>query len=118
VVLKESVKRGERYRDIHQGRPSASGTEWIVEALFRGTDGVRYAVLVCASDLTQRKALAIDALSDGEGFQRVWRERRVENTHQVHQDQSELLRSRLLVGAYRGSVSASPPCGGHGRRRT
>jgi len=70
-VLKESVKRGERYREIHPRRASASGTEWIVEALFRGTDGVRYAVLVCASDLTQRKTLSIDALSDGEGFERV-----------------------------------------------
>jgi hypothetical protein len=69
MVLKESVKRGERYRDIHPRR--ASGAEWIVEALFLGTDGVRYAVLVCASDLTQRKTLPIDALSDEEGFQRV-----------------------------------------------
>jgi hypothetical protein len=71
MVLKESIKRGERFRDAHPGRGSASGTEWVVEALFRGTDGARYAVLVCASDLTQRKTLSIDALSDGEGFQRV-----------------------------------------------
>jgi hypothetical protein len=71
MALKDSLKRGQRYRDIHMGRPSASGTEWIVEALFRGTDGAGYAVLVCASDLTQRKTLSIDALSDGEGFQRV-----------------------------------------------
>jgi hypothetical protein len=71
MVLKESVKRGQRYRDINPGRPSASETDWIVEALFRGTDGVRYAVLVCASDLTQRKTLSIDALSDEERFQRM-----------------------------------------------
>jgi len=72
MVLKESVKRGERYRESRPSRPSASGTEWIVEALFRGTDGVRYAVLVCASDLTQRKTLSIDALSDGGHFQRMY----------------------------------------------
>jgi hypothetical protein len=71
MVLKESVKRGERYRDVHAGRPSAAGTEWIVEALYRGTDGVQYAALVCASDLTRRKTLSTDALSDAEGFQRV-----------------------------------------------
>jgi hypothetical protein len=71
MALKESIKRGERYREIRPSRSSASGTEWIVEALFRGTDGVRYAVLLCASDSTQRKTLSIDALSDGEGFQRV-----------------------------------------------
>ena len=71
MVLKESVKRGERYRDVRAGRSSASGTEWIVEALYRGTDGVQYAVLVCASDLARRKTLSIDALTDAEGFQRV-----------------------------------------------
>jgi hypothetical protein len=71
MALKDSLKRGQRYREIHPRLPSASGTEWIVEALFRGTEEVRYAVLVCASDLTQRKTLSIDALSDGEGFQRV-----------------------------------------------
>jgi hypothetical protein len=71
MMLKDSLKRGQRLRDIHPRRPSASETEWIVEALFRGTDGVRYAVLVCASDLTQRRTLSIDALSEGEGFQRV-----------------------------------------------
>ncbi len=71
MVLNEFVKRGQRYRDIHPGRPSSSETEWIVEALYRGTDGARYAVLVSASDLTRRKTLSIDALSDGDGFQRV-----------------------------------------------
>jgi hypothetical protein len=71
MTLKESLKRGQRYRDLHPGRPSASGAEWIVEALFRGTDGLRYAVLVCASDLTQRKTLSIDVLSDEERFQRM-----------------------------------------------
>jgi hypothetical protein len=71
MVLKESIKRGERYREIRPSRASASGTEWIVEALFLGTDGVRCAVLVCASDFTQRKTLPIDALSEEEHFQRV-----------------------------------------------
>jgi hypothetical protein len=71
MTLTESLKRGQRYRNLHPGRPSASGAEWIVEALFRGTDGVRYAVLVCAYDLTHLKTLSIDALNDGEGFQRL-----------------------------------------------
>jgi hypothetical protein len=71
MVLKESVKRGERYRDFHPGRASALGSEWIVGALFRGTDGIGYAALVCASDLAQRKTPSIDALRDSDGFQRV-----------------------------------------------
>jgi hypothetical protein len=71
IVLNEAVKRGERYREVHPGRGSASGTEWVVEALFRGTDGVRYAVLVCASDVTQQKTLSVDVLSDRRRFERV-----------------------------------------------
>jgi hypothetical protein len=71
MVLNESVKRGQRYRDIHLRLPNASESEWIVEALYRGTDGAKYAVLVCASDLSRRKTLSTDVLSVGEGFQRV-----------------------------------------------
>jgi hypothetical protein len=71
MVLNESVKRGQRYRDIHLRLPNASETEWIVEALYRGPDGVQYAALVCASDLTRRKTLSIHVLSDGEAFLRV-----------------------------------------------
>jgi hypothetical protein len=68
---KQPVERGQRYRDVHPGVFGASGTEWIVEALFRGTDGVRYAQLVCAADLTQQKTLSVDVLSDRRRFQRL-----------------------------------------------
>ena len=71
MMSKQPVERGQRYRDVHPGAFGPVGTEWIVEALYRGTDGVQYAALVCASDLTRRKTLSIDALNDGEGFQRV-----------------------------------------------
>jgi hypothetical protein len=64
-----SVERGQRYRDVHPCGPL--GTEWIVEALFRGTDGVQYALLVCASDLTLEKTLSVDILNDRSRFQRV-----------------------------------------------
>jgi hypothetical protein len=68
---KQSIERGQRYRDISPGRFGALGTEWIVEAVFQGTDGMVYAQLVLASDLTQRKTLSGHALSDRRRFQRL-----------------------------------------------
>ncbi len=53
------------------GRFGALGTEWIVEGVFQGTDGVAYAQLVLASDLTQQKTLSVHALSDRRRFQRL-----------------------------------------------
>jgi hypothetical protein len=47
------------------------GTEWIVDAIFRGTDGIEYAQLVNAADLTQQKTLAVDVLGDRKRFERV-----------------------------------------------
>jgi hypothetical protein len=47
------------------------GTEWIVDAIFRGTDGIQYALLVNAGDLTQHKTLALDVLNDRKRFERV-----------------------------------------------
>jgi hypothetical protein len=40
-------------------------------AVFRGTDGVVYAQLVCASDLTQQKTQSVHALTDRRRFQRL-----------------------------------------------
>jgi hypothetical protein len=70
VAWKQSIERGQRYRDVSPGRFGALGTEWIVDAVFQGTDGVVYAQLVCASDLTQQKTLSVHALNDRRLFQR------------------------------------------------
>jgi hypothetical protein len=71
MISKQSVERGQRYRDTHPGVFGPLETEWIVEALFRGTDGVQYALLVRASDLTQQKTLSVNVLHDRRRFQRV-----------------------------------------------
>ena len=71
MAWKQSIERGQRYRDVSPGRFGALGTEWIVEAVFQGTDGVTYAQLVCASDLTQQKTLSVHALTDQRRFQRL-----------------------------------------------
>ena len=71
MISKQAVERGQRYRDVHPGAFGPLATEWIVEALFRGTDGVEYAQLVCASNLSQQKTLSVDVLNDRRRFQRV-----------------------------------------------
>jgi hypothetical protein len=68
---KHSVERGQRYRDLSAGRFGPLGTEWIVDAIFIGTDGIQYAQLVNASDLTQHKTLAVDVLGDRKRFERL-----------------------------------------------
>jgi hypothetical protein len=67
---KNSVERGQRYRDVSPGRFGALGTEWIVDAIFQGTDGIQHALLVNPSDLTQQKTLAVDVLGDRKRFER------------------------------------------------
>jgi hypothetical protein len=71
MALKHPVERGQRYRDLSSSRFGVLGTEWIVDAIFRGTDGIEYAQLVGASDSTQQKTLAVDVLTDRKRFERV-----------------------------------------------
>jgi hypothetical protein len=68
---KDPVERGQRYRDLSASRFGVLGTEWIVDAIFRGTDGIQYAQLVNARDLTQHKTLAVNVLGDPKRFERV-----------------------------------------------
>jgi hypothetical protein len=68
---KHPVERGQRYRDLSASRFGVLGTEWIVDAIFVGTDGIQYAQLVNAGDLTQHKTLAVDVLGDRKRFERV-----------------------------------------------
>ena len=69
--LQSDIERGHRYRDVHLGLFGIPGTEWIVDALFRGIDGVAYAQLMCASDSTLRKTLSLYALNDDRRFLRL-----------------------------------------------
>jgi hypothetical protein len=71
MTARHPVERGQRYRDLSSSRFGVLGTEWIVDAIFQGTDGIQYAQLVNASDLTQQKTLAVDLLGDRKRFERV-----------------------------------------------
>jgi hypothetical protein len=70
-MAKRAIERGQRYRDVHHSVLAGSGTEWIVEEVFRGTDGIQYARLTSVSDLTLRKTLSVAVLSDRRRFQRI-----------------------------------------------
>jgi hypothetical protein len=65
------IERGHCYRHAHPGLFGTLGAEWIVDAVFRGTDGVPYARLICAWDLSLRKTLSLYALNDRRRFLRV-----------------------------------------------
>src|SRR5215469_545209 len=72
---KHTVERGQRYRDLSSSRFGVLGTEWIVDAIFQGTDGIQYALLVNAGDSTQHKTLAVRVLGDRkrfEGYSGAW----------------------------------------------
>ena len=71
MAVKKPVERGQRYRDLSADRFGVLGTEWIVDAIFIRTDGIQYAQLVNAGDLTQQKTLAVDVLTDRKRFDRV-----------------------------------------------
>ena len=71
MAARQPVEQRQPYRDIRKGIFGMSGIEWIVEDVFLGTDRVRYARLVCASDLTLKKILAVDLLGDRRRFQRM-----------------------------------------------
>ena len=59
MASKNPVERGQRYRDLSSSRFGIMGTEWVVDAIFLATDGIQYAQIINASDLTQRKTLSL-----------------------------------------------------------
>jgi hypothetical protein len=64
MATKRSVI-GDRYRNLHV---AAWNDEWIVEAIYTGTDAHEYAYLRSASDQTQYKTLALSVVSDPTRF--------------------------------------------------
>ena len=70
IVARAKIEPGQRYRDVRAGiygRSAAS--EWIVEDVRPGTDGIMYARLVSVSDSTTRKTLAVTVLADPTRFE-------------------------------------------------
>jgi hypothetical protein len=65
---RQPVTIGQRYRDAQPRAFGRAGQEWIVEAIFTGTDGIEYAALVRASDPPERKTLSLTVLVDRRQF--------------------------------------------------
>jgi hypothetical protein len=73
MARKQPITIGQRYREVQSRAFGRPGQEWVVEALFTGTDGIEYASLVRASEPPERKTLSLAALDDRRQFTRVAR---------------------------------------------
>ena len=62
------IKPGQRFRDVQPGLFGRTGSEWIVEHVFTGTDGLQYARVVSSSDASQRKTLSATIIGDRRRF--------------------------------------------------
>ncbi len=71
MTPKRAIVVGERYRGLERGQFSRPGLDWIVEAVYTGSDGIGHAKLVCASDLVRRKTLSVSVLLDARRFERA-----------------------------------------------
>jgi hypothetical protein len=71
LIVKRAILVGERYRHRECGQFARPALDWIVEAVYTGTDGIGHAKLVCASDLVQRKTLSVSVLLDAKRFMRA-----------------------------------------------
>jgi hypothetical protein len=56
---------GQRFRDLSVSFPNA---DWIVDKIFKGTDGLEYAAIRSATDHTRRKTLAVSVITDASRF--------------------------------------------------
>jgi hypothetical protein len=71
VMQKREILVGERYRDRERGQFARPALDWIVEAIYTGTDGIGHAKLVCAVDPVKRKTLSVSILLDPKRFVRA-----------------------------------------------
>jgi hypothetical protein len=56
---------GQRYRDLSVSFPNA---DWVIDKIFKGTDGLEYAAIRSASDPTRKKTLAVSVMSDANRY--------------------------------------------------
>ncbi len=68
MTLEPSIKLGQRFRDTKPGLFGRVGPEWVVQATFRGIDGLWHARVYLASDSSHTKTLSTSVLSDRHHF--------------------------------------------------
>ncbi len=65
---KPPVARGQRFRDTQLSLFGRPGSEWIVERVFVGVDGLWHASIVLASDITEHKTITAAVPTDRRRF--------------------------------------------------
>lgn len=65
---RQPIARGARYRDVQMTVFGQPQPEWIVEDVYRVSDGIEHARLVSAADPGERKTLSLAALRDRRRF--------------------------------------------------
>jgi hypothetical protein len=71
MALYRPIVIGQRYRDTEARAFGRTGPDWIVNALFTGTDGIEYAGLVRASNPSERKTLSCAVLRNRRQFRLI-----------------------------------------------
>jgi len=66
-----NVDAGQRYRETRSGFLGRTGPVWSVVNVFAGTDGVRYARLVCEAEPSLEKSISTAILADKRRFLNV-----------------------------------------------
>jgi hypothetical protein len=71
ILRKEPVVPGDRFRDLQTRLFGTLAIDWIVDDVFTGTDGVAYAHLTSAADVSRRKTLSLAVLNDRRSYVRI-----------------------------------------------
>jgi hypothetical protein len=65
------IKPGQRFRDTQRTAFGGAAPDWVVDQVFVGTDGKRYAQVCLANDPKERKTLSTAVLLDRRRFVEV-----------------------------------------------
>ncbi|MGO8917861.1 MAG: hypothetical protein ACLQJR_18315 [Stellaceae bacterium] len=68
---KRGIAIGECYREAGLRVFARPASDWIVQAVYVGRDGIEHARLVGAADRSQQKTLSADILVDRRRFERI-----------------------------------------------
>lgn len=64
----QELRTGQRLREVHPTLFGQLPKEWIVQEIFRGTDGIQYARIARAADQSEAKTLSVGVLTDRRRF--------------------------------------------------
>lgn len=68
MTLEPPIKPGQQFRDVQARLFGRVGSEWIVQSIFLGIDGLWHARIFLASDPSHTKTLSTSVLTDRRRF--------------------------------------------------